>query len=197
MKRRFLYIIVFTGGIIVGIASCMALAFYNIHKEMGRALIGPRIFGDIRIVPQFISKERCPNLDFDEHMLFLEKNGVNFMLITQDSNGVTKNINTLTKGNPDNGGFMMQPLKSPGQWECCYGGPSINGKLSGELYWDFNFDGQFDARYAFDTNGKKETSWIFVNGDWHKVIGAGHRYAKDDSTTFHFDLSYSKIHPTI
>jgi len=182
MKRWLSHIIVFIVGIIFGIALCMALAFYNIHREMGKALIGPRIFEDIRIVPVI-------SLAPEKKILSLLKDNLCFMMITQDSNGITKFVSTTVNENENDNelGFMMQPLQSPGKWECCYGSLMIKGKPTSELYWDFNFDGQFDTRYVFDANGKKKTSWIFVNGDWHKVIGAGHRYAKDDSTTFRFD----------
>ena len=191
MKLRLSYIIVFIAGTVFGIGLCMALAFYNIHQEMGKPLVGPRIFGDIRIIPnKFLSKEfySYSKLDSEENVLFLEKDGVRFMAIVQDSNGITRSINTVSKDNPvDGGGFMMQPSQSPSKWECCYGGPMIKGKPSGELYWDFNFDGQFDTRSVYDENGGKKVLWIFINGDWHKVVGANRWRAKDDSAMFHFD----------
>jgi hypothetical protein len=178
MKRGFSYIIVFIVGTVFGIALCMALAFYNIRKEMGKALMGPRIFGDIRIVPGKTTEQRVLSLEKDKNC---------FMIVIQDSNGITKSVDMVRKDNPAAGGvFTMQPLQSPGKWECFYGGSLIEGKVSGEVFWDFNFDGKFDTKYTFDGNGKK-ISWIFIDGDWHKVIDANKWRAKDDSAMFHFD----------
>jgi hypothetical protein len=176
MKRWVSYIIVFIAGIVLGIILCMALAFYNIHQEMGKTLIGPRIFGDIRVVPA--------ELPAGEKALSLEKDKVRFMVVIQDPNGTTKSVSTVNKA--EQGGYMMQPLQGPGEWMCSYGCSLIEEKVKGELYLDLNFDGQFDTKYVFDGNGKK-VYWIFFDGDWHKVVGANYQRARDDSITFRFD----------
>ena len=67
--------------------------------------------------------------------------------------------------------LTLTPASTEGRWEdATYSGADANGRPSGEIFRDIDYDGHFDVRFEIGRNSKVGQRSIVVGNTWLPVI---------------------------
>jgi hypothetical protein len=154
------YVITWIIGIITGCTICIAIGTYLYYCDPYTIIKGkPKKFGDLKIAVE--------NSHKNESFLVIAKGDISFFYALKDKSGKINHV-TITNGSKKNNiVFNMKSSENAKKWEkTAYGNLHKEG-----YYWmDGNFDGQFDVRKFFDSNGvKRSTSLLLEDYKWNEV----------------------------
>lgn len=174
-KGKILFaVIVLLIGIVIGIAislSTGAILSCKYHSTMLTSR--HKTFGDIKIwaqKPLVAEDVDVPSGFYQEahKLLWMTKNDVPFLMISQNEAAKTTGLYLLK--NKDEPILCLEPLGPPGRWgRAKYSGGNGTGKPVGDVFVDIDFDGHFDFKLVFDSDGKRISRSMFVDGSWQKV----------------------------
>jgi hypothetical protein len=116
--------------------------------------------------------------------LVMMKEGRSFFYAKRNKLGEVTDL-ALADGN-DHIIFTMKASQESGKWESANYGPSENGRPTGDLYMDIDFDGRFDMKLSFDHNGKLRDRYISYYRTWKQVDRFENQTAFSESNTFTF-----------
>lgn len=164
-------IIIFFIGIAIGILIIILTGLFLSYTDSGSVLSHhPKTFGDIKVWVQKPPVTEVPSGFYQEvdKMLWMTKNDVPFLIISQNEAGKTTDLYLLK--NKDEPVLCLEPSSSPGKWSYAkYSGGDGTGKPVGDVFVDIDFDGHFDFKLALDSSGNLISRSIFVDGSWRKV----------------------------
>lgn len=174
--------IMFTG-IVIGMVIVWVLgaiiSYYDPGTELTRNV---KKFGDIKIQALEPSdSEEDQNID---KIMLMRKNRVPFLYAETDKFEKVTNI-AITAGQ-ENVCLSFKTSDQPGKWkEAIYGSIKDHNTVR-ELYYDINFDGQFDGKRIFNA-GQPISRQIHINGIWVEVEGLSNAEAIAGEMTYIFD----------
>jgi hypothetical protein len=189
-------IIIFLVGIVAGFFIVFSIGAIASYLEPRTLLTGrPKIFGDIKILSQkarIAEDVEIPKGLLPEYSqaLWMTKDNIPFLLITQDKTGKASSLFIVKKDGCIRPVFWMKPSSSPGKWcNAMYSCVRLTEKPCGEAFKDFDFDGRFDFKLAADGNGISR--FISVDGSWQKIehYDANKMEASIGKTRYVFDTN--------
>lgn len=136
-------------------------------------------FGDITIYS--ITRKDSNNGLAEE--LLMKKDGRLFLSVKKNTLGKLNDL-MLSNGR-DNIILNLKPSLKPGKWVSAYYG---SNDLTGESYFDMNFDGHFDIKTIRDAQGKMQRS-IYFKRNWKQIDRFEYHKAISGSDTFVFDMN--------
>lgn len=168
MNQRVKTVIIFFSGILFGMGIAIGIGFYKIHKDSGRPLVGPKVFGDIRIYQEPLNSKdgsvsnRCRSL-------ILERNGIELVQVNQSEPGISKEL--FVGNNKHLPIVHIKFTKDDEDYILRYGHISPRHKDIYQKYIDFDMDGQLDYMISFDNKGQvsKETAYSKKTQEWVSV----------------------------
>lgn len=167
-------IISFLIGVLVCFSITVTIGAIAIYLDPGTLLTNkPKTFGDIKVwsqqpvIPEGIE---IPNGFYkDVHkMLWMTKNDVPFLMITQNEAGKISGLCLLRS--KDKPVLTMNPLSSPGKWgQATYCKSGGIGHPLGDAFVDIDFDGSFDLKINLDDGGNLISRFILIDGSWQQI----------------------------
>jgi len=165
---------------LLGIAVGIAIAFFVVailaYVTPGTELTGKaKTFGDIKVwvqKPLDVESGEVRGVFYQDadNMLWMTKNDIPFLMITQNEGGKINRLYLLK--NKEEPILYMDSLSSPGKWgNATYSGVDLTGKRTGnafKAFKDIDFNGHFDFKLDLDASGQY-IRFIFVDGSWQKV----------------------------
>ena len=114
----------------------------------------------------------------------MNKDGIPFFYAELDKNNKVNQI-AIVGANKEIR-FTMKSSSKPGTWKNAMYSYDKDHKTIGDEYIDFNFDGRFDIRQIFDSNGKKKSIFIPLGEQWVEVsrMKGGKAFINDQTYVF-------------
>ena len=128
------YFMVFSAGFVFGILVCIFIGLYNISKDKGRPLVGPKVHGNIRISRHEVDPKILPDI---EDFVLIQKDDKELMTLFFDMNNKLENVSYTLN---DKVTFISDIANGIHQ-RCTYG-------VAKEIYCDKNCDGKFDVHFS-------------------------------------------------
>lgn len=155
---------IFGSGVIIGIALTIIIGFLvGEYSYTDLPINVPRTFGNIRICA-------IENTDPENGItksLIMKKDGLSFFYAELDKNNKVNNVAIVSPNNDVR--FSMVSSTETGGWKNATYTYDKDHKTIGDEYIDFNFDGCFDIKEVFDSNGNKKSIFIPLGGQWVEV----------------------------
>jgi len=155
-------------GILCGFGLTVGIGFYNIKRDSGQPLVGPKLFGDMRIYRKPLSNDET-SASKGCKTLVIEKNGVTLVQFDQREPGELGKLLVFNdsavpvvqiKYIGDDYNPILTYGKFPSKSECTC-----------QEFIDIDMDGQFDFMLDKDKNGKTSgaSAYFKENGAWEIV----------------------------
>lgn len=169
MKQK---IFIFLSGCVFGFVILISIGFYNVRKDGGKPLMGPKVYGNIRILQSKApDKFRVPDM---ESGVLIEKDGENIITMFFDEADELSSVEYIHGGKIR---FSASLLNRDGKQMCSYGDERY-------FYFDMNSNGIFDImtldgeRFIYVPNEKtwlkrsnaKGRDAIVADGDGERVF---------------------------
>lgn len=148
MKQK---IFIFLSGCVFGIAILISIGFYNIRKDKGKPLMGPKVHGNIRIIQSKTPDNLIPGI---ESIIRINKDEEDIIAMFFDEDEELDSVSYFHKGEIIFSASMLNRARQL----YSYGG------AYGYNYFDHNCDGILDT---YNSGGLDRN--IFAKGKWLKV----------------------------
>lgn len=193
MKSRKIlpYLLVGVVGVVIGFAISLFIGAILSYYEPGTFLTeDPKRFGDAKIwafTPDAVWGPDEEHSDIGK-VLLMKRNDVSLFYAETDKDGKITNIAITAE--EDNIRFRLKTAKSSGKWGSAMYGRD-KGYFTGELYYDFDFDGQFDTKSLYDKNGERLSRHIYIgDGVWKEAQHIERQMAAVDDKFYVFSEDF-------
>jgi hypothetical protein len=177
-------LLVFLFGCFSGVLIPLVIGILNIKLDSGWQLMQPKVFGNIRIIPEDIDPTCLPDL---EYAVTVENNNSKLFSLFFDKNKVLREVVLL---NHDN---VLLTARLPFEVD---NGRIEYGVFPTNSYWDIDINGIFDIHW------RERQPYIFINNQWLKVDeydGVKNALIKNDSKAdtylFEYKTGWKAIDP--